>query len=420
MQVAPESSTFLSQWYCYFTNIAAIQWHEMLLSVLCILMIVFTPKITKKIPGSLFAIILGTGVSLYCSSMHGLNFTTIGSKFPELAQGVSLPMPSVPEMNIDLIISLFPSAFTIALLCAIESLLAAMVADGVTGQKHDSNTELIGQGIANIVTPFFGGIPATGAIARTMASINNGGRTPVAGIVHAVVLLLIFLFLLPFAVHIPFAALAAILIVVAYNMSEWRSFRYLLKGEKSDVIVLLITFFLTVIIDLTVAIQVGLLMAVLLFVNRVMKTSKVVELNEQVIAATEDEESEDNVNVDHPTVPEGVEIFQIEGPFFFGLANKIEELDPEIRQKNVEIRIIRMRKVPFIDSTGVNNLRSLFQRSQKAGIRLILSGVTPEVFATLQKYDLATEIGEEFILSHISLALEKAEQFKKQHLSQTK
>jgi SulP family sulfate permease len=270
---------FIPQWICYFQNLGSINWLEFGMSLLCLVICFSWSRVTKKIPGSLIALIVGTLASVLLSKFAGIDFATIGSKFPELANGLPMPKPVAPTFDYETIKGLVSPAFTIAILCAIESLLAAMVADGATGKQHNSNTELIGQGIANIVTPLFGGIPATGALARTMASIKNGGKSPVTGLIHAIVLLLIYLFLMPYAIYIPLSCLAAILVQVAYNMSEWRSFKYLLRGDKSDVAVLLITFFLTVIVDLTVAIEVGVLLAIVLFVRRVMQTSTVYALD---------------------------------------------------------------------------------------------------------------------------------------------
>ena len=318
-----------------------------------------------------------------------------------------MPKPVAPEFDYNTIKGLVSPAFTIAILCAIESLLAAMVADGATGKRHHANTERIGQGIANIVTPLFGGIPATGALARTMASINNGGKSPVTGIIHAVVLLLIYLFLMPYAVYIPLSCLAAILVQVAYNMSEWRTFKYLLKGDKSDVAVLLITFFLTVIVDLTVAIEVGVVLAIVLFVRRVMQTSSINVLENNKIAATEDSEVASMEDTDRLDIPEGVEVYEIDGPFFFGLASRFEELE-QMKKPGSKVRIIRMRKVPFIDSTGVNNLRNLCERTRKRGVTVILSGVTEKVQETLVKFGVDKEIGAENIFPHIVPALSKA------------
>ncbi|MFI3314843.1 MAG: sulfate permease [Rikenellaceae bacterium] len=406
-------SEFISQWGVYLTHFNTINITETVLSAACLLMIIFWPKVSRKIPGSLIAIIVGTLAAVALREFAGIEVATIGTKFPELAGGITMPKPQLPELSISTIQALIKPAFTIALLCAIESLLAAMVADGVTGKKHNSNTELIGQGIANIVTPFFGGIPATGAIARTMTSINNGGKTPVTGIIHAVVLLLIFLFLMPYAVYIPLSCLAAILIIVAYNMSEWRTFKYLLKGDTTDVIILLITFSLTVIIDLTIAIEVGIGLAFLLFVRRISETSSITISTDENIANTESDELAMLANIEQIDIPKGVEVYEIDGPFFFGLASKLDEVDRDLGKRNNKIRIIRMRKVPFMDSTGLHNLRSLVKRSQKEGIQIILSGVTQNVHNYFKKAGFDKEVGEEFIFSHISKALKKAQELTK-------
>ena len=401
-------SEFIPQWGAYFSHISTFNLNEFLLSLGCLLIIIFWPKVTNKVPGSLIAIIVGTGASIILAKYCGIEFATIGSKFPELANGIEIPKPTAPNITWDTVQSMFQPAFTIALLCAIESLLAAMVADGVTGKRHNSNTELIGQGIANIITPFFGGIPATGALARTMANINNGGKSPVAGIVHAIVLLLIFLFLMPYAVYIPLGCLAAILVMVAYNMSEWRTFKYLLKGNKMDVSVLLITFFLTVVIDLTVAIEVGLVLAIILFVKRISETSSIKVLEGDSVAGTENDEIAQLADTEHLDIAPGVEIYEIDGPFFFGLASKLDEIDRDLRKQGIKVRIIRMRKVPFMDSTGLNNLRSLWKRSQKENVQIILSGVNDNVLAYLNKVGFAQELGKEYIFPHIIPAVAKA------------
>ncbi len=403
---------FIQEWICYFSNLGSIDWVETALSAVCLLTIILWNKyVTKKVPGALIAIIVGTAASLLLSRFAGIEFATIGSKFPELGSGMSLPKPSMPDFDLNTIKDLVSPALTIAFLCAIESLLAAMVADGVTGKHHNSNTELIGQGIANIVTPLFGGIPATGAIARTMANINNGGKSPVAGIVHAFVLLLIYLFLMPYAVYIPLSALAAILVMVAYNMSEWRTFKYLLHADKSEVAVLLLTFFLTVIVNLTVAIEVGLVLAIVMFVRRVMQTSSISVIEDAELLASEaDEDVINPEDTEHLDIPAGVEVYEVNGPFFFGLASKFEEFE-QSRKAGVKVRIIRMRRVPFIDSTGVNNLRNLCLRTKARGVQVILSGVTPEVEASLVKFGIDNLIGKEYIQPHISLALEKAREY---------
>jgi SulP family sulfate permease len=400
---------FIPQWICYFQNVGSINWLELVMSLICLVICFSWSKVTKKIPGSLIALIIGTLASVLLSKFAGLELATIGSKFPELANGLPMPKPVAPQFDYETVKGLVSPAFTIAILCAIESLLAAMVADGATGKHHNSNTELIGQGIANIVTPLFGGIPATGALARTMASINNGGKTPVTGLIHAVVLLLIYLFLMPYAIYIPLSCLAAILVQVAYNMSEWRSFKYLLRGDKSDVAVLLITFFLTVIVDLTVAIEVGVLLAIVLFVRRVMQTSTIDVLDGQHVAATENDEVVSPEDTEYLDIPAGVDVYEINGPFFFGLASRIEELS-SIKGDQTKVRIIRMRKVPFIDSTGINNLRNLCERTHKRGVTVILSGVTENVHQSLVKFGVDLELGPDNIFPHIVPALEKAKE----------
>ena len=415
MTISDMPSDFTEKWIAYFRNFHTADMWSVLIGVMSIVIISATPRFSKKIPGSLIAIILMTLFAAVLKNRFGvMSVETIGDRF---SINSGLPDAQLPEMTWATVKALVSPAFTIAILGAIESLLSATVADGVTGDRHDSNTELIGQGIANIVTPMFGGIPATGALARTMASINNGGKSPVTGIVHAVVLLLIYLFLMPYATYIPLSCLAAILVIVAYNMSEWRTFRYLLKADWADVAVLLITFFLTVIVDLTVAIEAGVLMAVVLFVKRVMETSSIRVLDDDHIAATEDDEVAQLDDTEHLDIPAGVEVYEINGPFFFGLASRLEELEEGHRMNNVQVRIIRMRKVSFMDSTGIRNLRNFFQRTEKRGIRVILSGVNPQVLSTLQKFGLDKEIGAEYIFPHIIPALAKANEYLKQQRS---
>ncbi len=395
-------SGFVEKWKCYIEHFSTINPFATAMAVFTVAIGFLWSKVTKVIPGSLIAIIICTIAAILLKN-HGIELATIGSVYPELAGGVALPQAEVPKIDIDAVRMLISPAFTIAVLCAIESLLSAMVADGATGKKHNSNTELIGQGVANAVLPLVGGIPATGAIARTMANINNGGRTPVAGIVHAVFLLLVYLFLMPLAANIPFACLAGILVIVSYNMSEWRSFKAIFKNPKSDVVVLLITFFLTVIFDLTIAIEVGLLIAFVLFIKRVMETSSI-RVIEDELQRTEDPES-DSV---YEKVNKSVQIYEIDGPFFFGIANKFDELAAKSTVKKPKVRIVRMRKVPFIDSTGLKNLRSLCDKSRREKIQIILSGVTDEVYQVLDKSGFADELGREFIFDHISKALNKA------------
>ena len=400
-------SDFIEKWICYAKHLGSINPWAAGIAVFTVALSFLWKKVSKVIPGSLVAIVLST-LLVIVLKRYGVEIDTIGNVYPELSGGAPLPKPSTPAITLQSIRLLLGPAFTIAMLGAIESLLSAMVADGVTGKKHNSNTELIGQGLANIMSSFFGGIPATGAIARTMANINNGGRTPVAGIVHAVFLLLVYLFLMPLAANIPFACLAGILVVVAYNMSEWRSFKSLLKNPKSDVLVLLVTFFLTVIFDLTVAISLGLLLACILFIKRVMETSSI-KVIENEIGRSEDPEA----NVILEKINSDIEIYEIDGPFFFGVANTFSEINSGIKKRRAKVRIIRMRKVPFIDSTGIKNLRSLCENSKKDNIHIILSGVNKKVYDVLDHSGLADYIGKDFIFDHIGKALDKAEELLK-------
>ena len=395
---------FLEKWACYFQHIGTIDPYSTAVGILSIVIIFVTPRFSKKIPGSLIAIVVMTIAVFLLKRYAGItSIETIGDRFQIKA---SLPGVAVPEMSWEVIKSLFPAAVTIAVLGAIESLLSATVADGVTGDKHDSNQELLAQGAANIVTPFFGGIPATGAIARTMTNINNGGKTPVAGLIHAVVLLLILLCLGPLTKHIPMACLAGVLVVVAYNMSEWRTFRALMSNPKSDVAVLLITFLLTVLFDLTVAIEVGLVIACLLFMKRVAETTNISVLTDEIDPNADVDVA---LNAEHLTIPDGVEVYEIDGPYFFGIANKFEEQMVMLHDRP-QIRIIRMRKVPFIDSTGIHNLTILCKTSQREGIRIILSGVNEQVHKTLEQAHFYDLLGEENICSHINIALDRARQ----------
>ena len=394
---------FISKWIAYFHSFDTTNWIALGVGIGSILLIIVTPRFSKKIPGSLIAIIVMTVISYLLR--HHLNITgleTIGDRFEINA---SLPTPNGLAFNIETINQLLPAAFTIAILGAIESLLSATVADGVTGHKHNSNTELIAQGAANIVVPFFGGIPATGAIARTMTNINNGGKTPVAGLIHAVVLLLILLFLVPLTKHIPMACLAGVLVIVSYNMSEWRTFKSLMKNSRSDVAVLLTTFLLTVIFDLTIAIEIGLLLALVLFMKRMSEVTHITVAKDQLDLSNEGEIYHEEEKL---IVPQGVEVYEIDGPFFFGVANKFDECMKTIGDKP-RIRIIRMRKVPFMDTTGLHNLESLYRLSTKEKIQVILSGVNEQVRATLVKSSFARTIGEENICSNIHEALKRAE-----------
>lgn len=395
---------FIGKWIMYFNHFDTINWWNTIISIASIIIIAMTPKFSKKIPGSLIAIIAITLLVYVLKTYVGVDsIDTIGDRFSIKAQ---LPGAEVPTLNWEAMKGLLPAAITIAVLGAIESLLSATVADGVIGDKHDSNTELIAQGTANIITPLFGGIPATGAIARTMTNINNGGKSPVAGLIHAVVLFLILLFLMPLAQYIPMACLAGVLVVVSYNMSEWRTFRALLRNPKSDITVLLITFFLTVIFDLTVAIEVGLVIACLLFMRRVAETTEISVITDEI---NPNEELDIAVNEESLMVPKGVEVYEINGPYFFGIANKFEEQMVQLGDRP-KVRIIRMRKVPFIDSTGIHNLTNLCKMSKKERITIVLSGVNEKVHHVLEKSGFYELLGEENICENINVAIDRANQ----------
>ena len=401
LTLASNPSDFIEKWGVYFQSFDTIDPWCALIGVVSVIVIAITPRFSKKIPGSLIAIILMTVVALILKQYAGVtSIETIGDRF---SISNELPAAQVPEINWETIKNLVSPAITIAILGAIESLLSATVADGVISDHHDSNTELVAQGLANIASPLFGGIPATGAIARTMTNINNGGKTPVAGIIHAIVLLFIFLFLMPLAKFIPMACLAGVLVVVSYGMSGWRSFLALMKNPKSDVTVLLITFFLTIIFDLTVAIEVGLIIACLLFMKRMSETTDVKVIMDEI------NEESDMIkgNLEHLTIPKGVEVYEINGPYFFGAGNRFEEIMAAFGDRP-KVRIIRMRKVPFVDSTGIHNLTNLCEMSKKEGIQVVLSGVNPSVHAALEKAGFYDSVGKENICSHINIALERA------------
>ena len=395
---------FIGKWMLYARHFDTVNWWNVVVSLLSIGIIALTPKFSKKIPGSLVAIVVVTLGAYFLKLYGGVTaIDTIGDRFSIQSQ---LPGAAVPALDWEAVKNLFPVAVTIAVLGAIESLLSATVADGVIGDRHNSNTELIAQGVANIVSPIFGGIPATGAIARTMTNINNGGKSPVAGIVHAGVLLLILLFLMPLAQYIPMACLAGVLVIVSYNMSGWRTFKALLKNPKSDVTVLLITFFLTVIFDLTVAIEWGLVIACVLFMRRVMETTEISVIKNEI---DPNKETDFDTHEEHLVIPKGVEVYEINGPYFFGIATKFEDVMAMLGDRP-KVRIVRMRRVPFIDSTGIHNLENLCRMSQKEKITIVLSGVNEKVHKVLERSGFYELLGEENICPNINVALERAKQ----------
>lgn len=402
LTTGPVPADFVAKWATYVQALPTVDPWSTAVGVLSVVAIALTPRLSRKVPGSLVAIVVMTVAAYLLRTYAGVeSIETIGDRFSIRAE---LPSAAVPVLTWEGVKQLVQPALTIAVLGAIESLLSATVADGVTGRRHDSNQELIGQGIANLCSPLFGGIPATGAIARTMTNINNGGRTPVAGIVHAAVLLLIFLVFMPLAQYIPMACLAGVLVVVSYNMSGWRTFRELLANPKSDVAVLLITFLLTVLFDLTIAIEVGLVIACLLFMRRMAETTRVSVITEEI---DPNEESDVETHEEHLPIPPGVEVYEINGPYFFGIANKFEDVMATMADRP-KVRIIRMRRVPFIDSTGLHNLKNLCTMNHREGTHIVLSGVEPAVREVLEHAGFDSLLGRDHICASINEALEVA------------
>jgi SulP family sulfate permease len=396
---------FLGKWARYAEAASGINWHAAIIGGFTLLILLFWPKISRRIPGALAAIVIGAAAV----KILGLDVETIGSRFGNISSG--LPAPVMPNLSYSVIRELVSPAISIALLGAIEALLSATVADGMIGGKHRSNMELVAQGAANIISPLFGGIPATGAIARTAANIRNGGRTPIAGIAHAIVALLIMLCFGQWVKLIPLAALGAILVMVAYHMSEWRTFIGLFKNQRSDVAVLVITFALTVLADLTEAIQVGVVLSAVLFMRRLTMVSGVEVISREISDGDRNNAliSENDAR-DLKHVPPGTDVYEINGPFFFGTAFKFEEgiESANAAGKHLKARILRMRNVPVIDSTGLNALRQFSSQCNRQKITLILSGVQPAVLRAINKAGLDEQIGLENITSHFKFAVERA------------
>ncbi len=396
LEMGEVPAEFLEKWAAYAEAIGTINPGAVVVAALALAIIILWPRVSRKVPGPFVALIVTTLVV----HLFGLDVETLGDRFGVISARLSAP--SLPALSWDRIQALIGPAFTIALLGAIESLLSAVVADGMIGGKHRSNAELVGQGVANIVTPLFGGIPATGAIARTATNVRNGGRTPVAGIVHSITLLLIALFFGRLAGYIPFATLGAILLVVSYHMSEWRTFRSEFRAPRSDLAVLLVTFVLTVVVDLTVAIQVGVVLAAFLFMKRMAEVTNVTAITREF---REDDELVDDAPVDLEAIPEGVEVYEINGPFFFGAAETFKGKVGSLAAKP-RVLIIRMRHVPVIDSTGMHALSEVISRSRSDGVRVILTGVHAQPLVALGRSTLLEDIGEENVIGTLAEALE--------------
>jgi SulP family sulfate permease len=399
LKIATMPADFPGQWKSIIGSINTVNFYSLAIASATIVLIIFWPRVSRKIPGALIAIIL----SSIAVEIFKLPVETIGCRFGELPH--TLPMPHFPHVDFEMIRTLFRPAFTIALLGAIESLLSAVVSDGMIGGKHRSNTELIGQGIANIASAVFGGIPATGAIARTVTNIRNGGRTPVAGIVHAFTVLLILLLFGRYIKTVPFACLAGILAVVAYNMSEWRLFRGLLQGAKGARIVLLSTFLVTVFIDLPSAIELGVVLSAFLFVKRMSELTTI----KSVVKDINDQENSDEQLLG-VVVPAGVQVYEINGPLFFGAANRFDEIDRVVGLKP-KIRILYFKNVPLIDSTGMHALRMFYDKCKKSGIHLMITGIHTQPLNEMIKSNLYNLIGAENIFSNLKESIDNAKQF---------
>jgi len=398
LQMTSVPADFIDKWVAYVEAFPTVSPDTVMVGAVALLIIIFWPKVSRKIPGPLIALIVTT----VAVRMLHLDVDTIESRFGDIS--ASIPTPSFPSLDLATVRHLIMPATTIAILGAIEALLSAVVADGMIGGRHKSNMELVAQGVANIAAPLFGGIPVTGAIARTATNVKNGGRTPVAGIVHSIVLLAIMLVFGSWAKLIPMPTLAAILIVVSWNMSEHHVFRQLLKSPKSDVAVLLTTFGLTVIFDLTIAIEVGMLLSVILFMQRMASMSNVGIVTGEL---KDEEDTSDPNTIITRSIPSGVDVFEISGPFFFGAASKFKDA-MHVVGKAPAIRIIRMRKVMSIDATGLNMLKELVSDCRKTNTQLILSGVHAQPIFAMQQYGLADEIGEENMFGNIDDALDHA------------
>lgn len=399
LQIEKVPSEFLEKIPVFVENFSTLNLPTVLVSAISLIIIIGLPKFTKKIPGTFIALIAGTLIVYF----FNLNVETISTKFGAISS--NLPTPIFPNITYEKISGLISPAFTIALLGAIESLLSAVVADGMTGGRHRSNMELIAQGVANIVTPFFGGIPATGAIARTVTNIKNGGKTPVAGLIHAIVLLLIMLFFGKYAGMIPLCVLASILVVVSYNMSEWREFRAQLKMPKSDVIVLLTTFFLTVIFDLTVAIEIGMVLSAFLFMRRMASVTNMGIVTRE-FEENYAEETGDN-SIIGKEIPKGVLVYEVNGPFFFGAASKFKEASRQVEDR-IKIFILRLRNVPAIDSTGISTIEDFYYDCKKNKIVLLLSGIHAQPLFAAEKAGLLERIGIDNCCGNIDDALNRA------------
>lgn len=394
---------FIGKIETYAMNITHINYYSLIMSSVCLALIFIWPHFCKKIPGSLIVIILATAANILLKKYTGLETDTIGSRYGSIPS--TLPSPLLPQFSVETITALFPTSISIAVLAAIESLLSAVVADGMTGTKHDSDTELIAQGIANIASPIFGGIPATGAIARTATNIKNGGKTPVAGIIHAITLLLIMLILGKYAVYIPMAALSAVLINVSWNMAGFPAVKALLKGQKSDIFVLAATFLITVFIDLTVAIEFGLGFAAFFFIKKMIDVSEVQNKRDSIAGGISGNEFlEENIEI-----PESAVVYEIDGPLFFGTVRKFE-FAIERAGANAKVLILRMQNMIYIDAGGIRALEQAKAACDKNGITIVISGIHTQPYILFSKMGMIEKLGKENICADIKEALSRTNQ----------
>ncbi len=396
LNIGSVPADFLDKWTVYFRHFSKVNFYSLAIGAVTVLIIVYSPKVTRVIPGSLFAIFIAT---LVVQLFH-LPVDTIGSRFGSIPS--SLPVPVMPDMDYETVKNLIKPAFTIALLGGIESLLSAVVSDGMIGGNHKSNVELVAQGGANMASALFGGIPATGAIARTATNVKSGGRTPVAGIVHSVTLLIIMLAVGKWATLIPMSCLAGILVIVAYNMSEHETFIDIAKGSRSDAVVLITTFLLTVLFDLTLAIEIGMVLAVFLFMRRMIRISNVSSLLQEPGRSGSDDKFVGNYNI-----PKEVEVFELNGPLFFGAAYKFKDAIRVIENKP-KVLIVRMRGVPVIDATGIHTIRDVLKICKRDKIHLIISGIQPPVLESFRKARLLFQIGKRYVTDDFDMALQRA------------
>lgn len=397
LSITKTPSEFIPKWEAYISHMNTTNLYTLAIGLLALIILIFWPKINKKIPGSLIALIVTTLVVF----IFNLPVATIGSQFGKISSNI--PIPHIPNLNLNTLKALIGPAFTIALLGGIESLLSAVVSDGMIGDKHNSNAELIAQGLANIGSSLFGGIPATGAIARTAANVKNGGRTPISGIVHSITLLLIMLVFMPLAKFIPLTTLSAILIIVSYNMSEWRTFKAILKAPKSDIAILLTTFFLTVLFDLVIAIGIGMVVSMCLFMRRVATSIEVNELNESDCSY----KSNIDTDMENLKVGENVLVYDIRGHLFFGAVDTFMNTMKEIND-DAKVLVLRMRHTKTLDVTGYKQIKNIALSCKSRNMTLIISELQEQPKKVMRLMGFIDTLGEDHFATNFDEALEKA------------